>query len=104
MAVPTRADFNALLRDRIAGDPDFRAAVLADPRAAVGELVGVPLPHDVTVTVHEESLTDIYIVLPPRRASGEIAEEDLDLVAGGSVDPYVHPDYVDSFGTGYYCF
>lgn len=84
MAIPTRAELDALLRDRLASDPDFRAALLADPRAAISGLVGMDIPDVVTVNVHEESLTDIHVVLPsPARASGEISEDDLELVAGG---------------------
>lgn len=84
MAIPTRAELDALVRDRLASDPDFRAALLADPRATLSELVGITIPDAVTVTVHEESLTDIHLVLPaPRALGGEIAEDDLELVAGG---------------------
>ncbi|MDQ1249360.1 MAG: hypothetical protein QG597_3735 [Actinomycetota bacterium] len=84
MVIPTRAELDTLLRDRLASDPDFRAAVLADPRAAISELVGVQIPDLVTVTVHEESLTDVHVVLPAgARSSGEIDEDDLELVAGG---------------------
>ena len=84
MAIPTRAELDAMLRDRLASDPDFRDAILADPRAAVSGLVGVEIPDVVTVTVHEESLTDVHVVLPAAaRSEGEIHEDDLELVAGG---------------------
>ncbi|MDQ1249362.1 MAG: hypothetical protein QG597_3737 [Actinomycetota bacterium] len=85
MAIPTRAELDTMLRERLAADPDFRAAVLADPRAAISQLVGVEIPDIVTVTVHEESLTDVHVVLPaPARSEGEITEDDLELVAGGA--------------------
>ncbi|MDQ1249361.1 MAG: hypothetical protein QG597_3736 [Actinomycetota bacterium] len=84
MTIPTRAELDAMLRDRLASDPDFRAVVLADPRAAISALVGIDIPDMVTVSVHEESLTDIHVVLPaPAHSEGEIAEDDLELVAGG---------------------
>jgi hypothetical protein len=85
MAIPTRAELDALLRERLASDPDFRAALLADPRAAISGLVGMDVPDLVTVSVHEESLTDIHLVLPAAAGGeGEISEDDLELVAGGA--------------------
>jgi hypothetical protein len=84
MAIPTRAELDALLRERLASDPDFRTALLADPRAAISGLVGMDIPDLVTVSVHEESLTDIHLVLPAAAGGeGEISEDDLELVAGG---------------------
>ena len=44
----------------------------------------MPLPEMVKVSVHEESLTDIHLVIPAARSGGALAEEDLELVAGGS--------------------
>lgn len=84
MALPTRADVEKLIHDKLAADPDFREALLSDPRGTVSELVGIDVPDIVTVTVHEESLTDIHLVLPVARPTGELAEDDLDLVAGGA--------------------
>jgi hypothetical protein len=84
MAIPTRAELDALVRERLDSDPDFRAALLADPRAAISSLVGMDIPDVVTVTVHEESLTDIHLVVAaPVVDDGEIHEDDLELVAGG---------------------
>lgn len=83
MAIPTRAELDTMIRERLADDPGFRDVLLADPRAAVSSLVGVDLPDLVTVSVHEESLTNIHVVLPAARGAGELAEDDLELVAGG---------------------
>lgn len=84
MAIPTRAELDALVRERIDSDPDFRAALFADPRAAISELVGVTIPDLVNVTVHQESLTDIHLVVAaPVVDDGQIHEDDLELVAGG---------------------
>lgn len=38
MAFPTRAELDNLIRDRLASDPAFRDALLADPRAAIAHL------------------------------------------------------------------
>lgn len=50
MAVLTRTDLHARGRQRLDVDPDVRQALLAGPRAAVPELLGMPLPDLVAVT------------------------------------------------------
>ena len=81
MAVPTRAEVEAVLAERIAADPAFRDALLADPRGVISGIVGFDIPESVNVVLHEESLTQIHLSIPP---ANELADEDLDLVAGGS--------------------
>lgn len=85
MAIPTRAEVDSLVRERVAADPDFRARLVADPRATLSELLDLPLPPAVSVEVHEESLTSIHLVLPASvDRSGELSDDDLELVAGGA--------------------
>jgi hypothetical protein len=84
MAVPTRAELDAKIREKLAEDPSFRERLLAAPHSALTELTGAQIPEFITVTVHEESLTDVHLVLPPLLGD-EIAEEDLEMVAGGGV-------------------
>ena len=81
MAVPTRTEVEAVLAERIAADPAFRDALLADPRGVVSGVVGFDIPESVNVVLHEESLTQIHLSIPP---TNELADEDLDLVAGGN--------------------
>lgn len=78
---PTRASIDALIAERITADPDFRAALIADPRTALTQLTGMDVPDEVTITVHEESPADIHLVLP---MSTPLSDEDLELVAGGT--------------------
>jgi hypothetical protein len=79
MAVPTRAEVEATIAERIGADPDFRDALLADPRAVLSELVGFNIPESVQIVLHEESLTQIHLTIP---SSQELSEADLELVAG----------------------
>ena len=83
MAIPTRAELDCLIRDRLAADPGFRDALLADPRAAVSELVGIPIPNGVIIEVHEESLSHVHLVITAQTSAGEISDNDLERVAGG---------------------
>lgn len=83
MAVATRAQVEDLVRRNLETDPGFREKLLSDPRAVVSGLIGMSLPDLVTVEVHEESLTHIHLVIPSPQSRGEIADADLELVAGG---------------------
>jgi len=63
-------------------DPAFKAKLLADPQAILKD-AGVAVPAGVTVKVVENSASLFHLVLPPK-PTGEISDEDLDRVAGGS--------------------
>ena len=67
--------------DRAVNDPDYRAKLLDDPSAAVGEELGVSIPDTLTIHVHEESAGDAHIVLPP---SSHLSEADLGTAAAAS--------------------
>jgi len=75
-----RAEILGTVRDRAASDPAFRSQLLADPAAAMSDVLGMPVPDAVSITVYEESPTDIHLVIP---AVSTLSEADLDLVAGG---------------------
>ena len=81
MAVPTRTEVEAVLAERIAADPAFRDDLLADPRGVISGVVGFDIPDTVQVILHEESLTQIHLTIPP---TNELADDDLDIVAGGN--------------------
>jgi hypothetical protein len=75
-----RGEVLASIHERAASDPNFRALLLSDPSAAVSEVLGMPVPAAVRFTVHEESPTDIHLVIP---AAVDLADADLELVSGG---------------------
>ena len=80
MAVPTRTEVEALLAERIAADPAFRDALRADPRGVISGIIGFDIPDTVELVLHEESLTQIHLTIPP---SDSLTDTDLELVAGG---------------------
>ena len=73
------------LRDRILSraeeDEEFRASLIADPRAAVLAELGTTLPDALDVVVHEDSATTAHLVLPP---SPKLTDAELEAVAGGA--------------------
>ena len=75
-----RNEILAVVRERAESDAAFRALLLADPAAAMSDVLGMPVPDTVLISVHEESPTDIHLVIP---TVSTLSDEDLDLVAGG---------------------
>ncbi|CAM4369965.1 NHLP leader peptide family RiPP precursor [Paenibacillus phoenicis] len=47
-------------------DPSFKAKLLADPKAAIQEALGVVLPDHIKIKAVEESTDEFYVVLPPQ--------------------------------------
>ena len=80
MAIPTRSEVEAIIAERIAADPAFRDTLLADPRAVLSEIIGLNIPDNVQIDLHEESLTQIHLTIPSSEA---LSDADLELVAGG---------------------
>jgi hypothetical protein len=69
---------------RSATDSGYRQRLLTDPRTAISEVTGRPLPSDYTVAFIENN-ADTTIVLPPvaTLAPVELNEAELQGVAGG---------------------
>ncbi len=78
-----RREALAAITQRITDDPAYRQQLLDDPRAAVGEALGVTIPDGVRITVVEDSLTQGHLVLPAAEGA-ELTDADLEVVAGGT--------------------
>ena len=61
---PERAELEGRIVERALRDPDFRARLVATPREAVAEELGIDLPERLEVVVVEERPDRIAIVLP----------------------------------------
>ena len=72
------------MRDKIlskaADDSEFRASLIADPRAAISAEIGQTLPDGFDVVVHEDNATTAHLVLHPSPA---LTEAELESVTGG---------------------
>ena len=62
-------------------DGAFRSLLIADPRTALEQEIGLSLPADFELKVIEESANGMYLVIPP--AQGELSDLELEGVAGG---------------------
>ena len=79
-ATKTHQELRAELIGKATADDGFRGQLIADPKAAVKEALGVDLPESLTVHVHEETALSAHIVLPP---SASLSDVDLEGIAAG---------------------
>ena len=79
-------------------DEAFKQGLLANPQAVLQEH-GIAVPDGVTVRVVEDTAEientaeSVYLVLPPRPASGELSDDELEQVAGGAALNYLQVRY-----------
>lgn len=64
MDARTRRFVRELLQKKADEDADFRAALLADPRAAIKEAFHYDVPEGIELVVFEETASRVYVVLP----------------------------------------
>ena len=78
----------AEMRDHVIGkatdDAEFRARLVADPKAVLTEEFGISLPDSFALSVHEDSSTHVNLVLPP---TGPLDPAVLQQVSGGGGPP-----------------
>ena len=79
----SEAEVRAHIAMKATEDDEFRARLVADPRATMEAETGLRLPADYRLHVHEESATDAHLVIPPKP---ELSREQLDRIAGGYPD------------------
>ncbi len=77
----TATELKARILSKAEEDGEFRARLIADPKAAISSEVGVAMPDGFDVAVHEDSATTAHLVLPP---SPKLTEADLEAVAGAA--------------------
>ena len=84
----TAAELREHLVEKATADETFRAQLIADPKAAIKDELGLAIPDGFTIKVHEDVPDTSHVVLPPLAALGE---SELQEAAGGAIyrrDPY----------------
>ena len=61
-------------------DTEFRQQLLADPKAAIGQELGITIPDSMTIEVHESDMQTVHLALPP---DPNISEEQLEAISAG---------------------
>ncbi|SUB00855.1 NHLP leader peptide domain [Pannonibacter phragmitetus] len=79
--VTTRIELEAAIQARAVEDSAFRAALLANPAAALEAAFGIAAQPGVTIRVIEETPGEVALVLPA--GAGELSGKDLEGVSGG---------------------
>ena len=77
----TANEMRARVVEKAVADDGFRAQLMADPKAALQDALGVSIPDGFRVEVHEEGADVAHLVIPP--GSG-LSEAELQQ-AGGNV-------------------
>lgn len=98
--MPTPSESQRVLMDSIlnlaATDRDFRRLLLVEPRPAIREVFGVEIPETFAIRfVERDPDVQALIVLPDFRGSiaeGELSEDELEAVAGGTETGYLWDD------------
>ena len=80
MNLRSEAEVKAHMAMKAAEDDDFRARLMADPRATVEDEAGIRFPDGYRIHVHVDTATDAHVVLPPKPA---LSREQLDHITGG---------------------
>ena len=76
----TAIELKTRILTRASEDADFRAQLIADPKAAISAELGRTIPEGFDVVVHEDGATTAHLVLPP---STELTEAELEMATGG---------------------
>jgi hypothetical protein len=80
-------DLQVRIVEKAWADEAFKAALMRDPRATLGEELGVELPEDLEIEVVEETSRKLYLVLPAKPelpVDRELSDQELEAVAGGT--------------------
>ena len=51
--------------EKSAVDAEFRQQLLADPKTAIGDELGITIPDSMTIEVHESDMQTVHLALPP---------------------------------------
>lgn len=70
----------AYLMQKSAEDPEFRSALLSNPKDTISNEFGISIPDSMAIHVHESDLNSVHIALPPQ---SELSDEQLEAISAG---------------------
>src|SRR6218665_2419268 len=83
----SRTEIEEIVADNAAKHPEYRAALLKDPKKVIETQLNNRLPDGLNVKVVEETGDTIFLRLPHTVVEGaELSDSDLEQVAGGKGD------------------
>jgi hypothetical protein len=82
---PTRRDMETALIEKCWKDPEFKKAVISDPKAMLEQRIGRKLPPNLKIVIHEEDANTLHFTIPPAPGNlTELSDAELENVAGGT--------------------
>ena len=83
----TRRDLEAKIIALAWQDEEFRKKFLADPKAQFEARLGTKLPAALKMSAYQEDENSLHFVIPakPTADLGELSDEELEKVAGGTI-------------------
>ena len=79
----TRGQVQDLLSKFATDHPNYRDALIKDPKGTIEKQMAMTLPANMNVKAVQETADTIYVVVPHVPAEGELDDADLEKVAGG---------------------
>ena len=84
MSDVSKEEMIGLMYEFALNNPDYRKAMIADPKGLLAKQMQQDLPDNLTVKVVQETADTFYLVAPYVTAAGdELSDDDLEKVAGG---------------------
>lgn len=84
----TRGEMQDQLSKFCAGNPEYREALISDPKELIAKQFNNEIPDSMDVKAVVETADTSYIIVPHVAAEGELDDADLESVAGGFADKY----------------
>ena len=76
----TATEMKTQILSKAAEDDDFRARLIADPKATISAETGQAIPDGFDIVIHEDGASTAHLVLPP---SPRLTEAEMEKVAAG---------------------
>jgi hypothetical protein len=81
----TWRDLETALIEKCWKDPEFKKAVVSDPKGMLERHTGQKLPAQLKIFIHEEDSNTLHLTIPPAPTNlAELSDADLEKVAGGT--------------------